>query len=108
MAFSSKKMMGQLTSWSMDNVGSGALAMESEEQNSNRSVIMGRTLYTQKGGLSPGVSDINPPALSNHKWSHKMLKYRGNRLTDEGLHESDSMMGRSEERRVRERVYPLV
>ena len=67
--------------------------MESEEQNSNRSVIMGRTLYTQKGGLSPGVSDINPPALSNHKWSHKMLKYRGNRLTDEGLHESDSMMG---------------
>ena len=45
--------------------------MESEEQNSNRSVIMGRILYTQKGGLSPEVSAINPPAFSNHKSSHK-------------------------------------
>ena len=33
MAFSFKEVMGQLTSWSRDNVGSGALAMESEEQN---------------------------------------------------------------------------
>ena len=63
MAFSFKEVMGQLTSWSMDNVGSGALAMESEEQNSNRSVIMGRTLYTQKGGLSPGVPAMTPVLL---------------------------------------------
>ena len=94
MAFASKeKVMALLSSWSRDNVGPGALAMESEEQNSNRSVIMGRTLYTQKGGLSPGAPAINPPAFSNHKSSHKMLKYRGNRFTDKGLHDSDSMMG---------------
>jgi hypothetical protein len=56
--------MAPLSSWSRDNVGPGALAMESEEQNSNRSVIMGRTLYTQKGGLSPGVPAMTPSCSS--------------------------------------------
>lgn len=55
--------MGQLPSYSRDNIGPGSLTMESEVHNSNRFMILDRNLYTQKGGLAPGVPAINPPAL---------------------------------------------
>ena len=69
--------------------------MESEGQSSNRSEVMGRTLDTQKGRLSPGGSSHDSFLFSsNHKWSQKMLEYRENRdYLKEGLHDTASMMG---------------
>ena len=97
MAFASKeKVMAPLSSWSRDNVGPGALAINRVRRAKQQQVCDNgqNSLYSEGNTVTWGSSHDSLLFSSKHKCSQKILEYRGYSVfTERGTPCTAFMMG---------------